>query len=265
MLVNTRMYSVTPAAKAAWHEVFSWVLARARVEGRFVDHDPPALLSDLWSRDDLGCVMMCGLPYALRTPHPTVLASPVPAPARYGGRAIYMSDLAVRRDSPYQTLQDTYGQVAGYTLPDSQSGYFAFRYQLLRQNAPPRAYKKIVGNLMNARGVIRALAAREIDIGPLDGYVFDLIRAGDAEFAGQVRIVASTDPTPMPPIVATAALPDAAVQALRSAFLAVADEPALTGARAALLLDRFIVPDPSVYQVQRSRAAEVEASGEEWP
>src|SRR6185369_15702950 len=93
----------------------------------------------------------------------------------------------------------------GYTLKDSQSGYFAFRYYLQTKH-PKAKYKKIVGGLMNARGIVQALAKGEIDIGPLDGYVWDLIRAGDPAFAAQVRVIASTDPTPMPPLVSTAPL-----------------------------------------------------------
>jgi len=265
-VANARMYSVTPAAKAAWREVLAWALARAGVAAEFVDHDPPRLLSELWARDDLGAVMMCGLPFSLRTPQPTVLAAPVPNPSRYGARAVYWSDIAVRADSPARTLADTFGGRAGYTLKDSQSGYFAFRHHLMRRHAEtPAPYREIVGGLMNPRGVIKALAEGRIDVGPLDSYCHDLIRDGDPAFAAQVRILESTDPTPMPPIVATAGLGDPAVARLRAAFLAVADERSLERARATLLLERFVVPEPAVYASTRERARAVEAGAPDWP
>ena len=265
-LVNARMYSVTPAAKAAWREVLAWVLERAGVAAEFVDHDPPKLLSELWARDDLGAVMMCGLPFALRPKRPTILAAPVPSVPRYGGRAVYWSDLAVRADSPARTLADTFGGRAGYTLKDSQSGYFAFRHHLMTQYADTlMPYQEIVGRLMNPRGVIKALAEGRIDIGPLDSYCHDLIRAGDPAFAAQVQVVQSTDPTPMPPIVATATLDAATVQRLRAAFLAVVDERTLAGARAMLLLERFVVPDAADYELTKRRARAVEAGAPEWP
>jgi ABC-type phosphate/phosphonate transport system substrate-binding protein len=266
MLANARMYSVTPASRQAWREVFQWVLRRAGFDPSFIDHDPPALLSDLWSRDDLGCVMMCGLPFSLRNPQPTILAAPVPFLPRYGGRAIYCTDLAVRGDALYTTLLDTFGDRAGYTLKDSQSGYFAFRHDLLEHYPDVvEPYSEIVGGLRNARGVIQALIDGRIDVGPLDGYAHDLLRHGDGEFASQVRVIASTTPTPMPPIVATTLLPPVAIQRIHAAFLAVGDEPALADARAALLLDRFVVPDASVYRMQRERAHAVEALAPEWP
>ena len=264
MLANARMYSVTPASTEAWRAVIGWATREAGVAVEYVDHAPPKLLSELWARDDLGVVQMCGLPASLRTPAPIVLAAPLPRLPRYGGKAVYMSDLAVRADSKFQTLEDTFGGVAGYTLKDSQSGYFAFR-SLLLTRYPNAKYRKIVGGLMNARGIVKALVAGDIDVGPLDGYVFDLIRAGDPAFAAQVRVVASTDPTPMPPLIATAPLKKDEVGRLRSAFRKVHEERSLDEARNALLVERFVVPELSVYDETKRRAERVEREGEPWP
>jgi len=263
MLANARMYSVTPASAEAWRTVIGWAAHEAGVPLEYVEHAPPKLLSELWARNDLGCVQMCGLPASLRTPAPTVLAAPQPSLPRYGGKAVYMSDIAVKADSPLRTLEDTFGGIAGYTLKDSQSGYFAFRTLLLTRY-PGAKYRKIVGGLLNPRGVIKALAAGEIDVGPLDGYVFDLMRAGDPAFAAQVRVIASTDPTPMPPLVATAPLKPDQLGRIRNAFLEVHKEASLDEAREALLVERFVVPDISVYDETKRRAQRVDQA-EEWP
>ncbi len=263
MLANARMYSVTPRSAEAWRVLIGWVTREAGVAVEFVEHAPPKLLSELWARNDLAVVQMCGLPASLRSPSPTVLAAPQPSLPRYGGRAVYMSDIAVKADSPFRTLEDTFGGVAGYTLKDSQSGYFAFRTLLLTKH-PGATYRRIVGGLLNPRGIIQALARGEIDVGPLDGYVFDLIRAGDPALAAQVRVVATTDPTPMPPLVATAALNEAQIERIRNAFLNVDKEPSLDEARKALLIKRFVVPDIGVYGETRRRAERVDEAPE-WP
>lgn len=268
-LANARMYSVSPPARAAWIRLLGWVSERAGVPVEFIEHEPPKLLSDLWSRGDLGMVMMCGLPVSLRTPAPTVLAAPVPSPARYAGRSVYMTDIAVRADSPFKTLEDTFGHTAGYTLKDSQSGYFAFRHTLITRYGAQRAakphYPKIVGHLMNARGIIQALDDGRIDVGPLDGYVHDLIRHTDPAFAAKARIIHVTEPTPMPPIISTAPLGEAAVERLRAAFLACGDEPSLAATRQELLVERFIVPELQSFDVLRQRAHIVETDAEVWP
>lgn len=266
MLINARMYSVTPECKAAWRTVLDWVLARANVDARYEDHDPPKLLSDLWQRDDLACVMMCGLPYSLREPKPVLLAAPVPSPPRYGGEAIYWSDIAVRSDSKLRNLEETLGSRAGYTLRDSQSGYFAFRHHLLHQfPAHAEPYASITGGLLNPRGVIKALAEGRIDVGPLDSYVHDLLKHSDPAFASQVRVIATTDPTPMPPLIATAPIADESIERMRKAFLSVHEQASLAAARETLLLERFVIPAPAVYGIQRERAGEVERSAVAWP
>jgi ABC-type phosphate/phosphonate transport system substrate-binding protein len=256
------MYSVTPAAAQAWRTVIGWATREAGVPVEFVEHAPPKLLSELWARNDLGVVQMCGLPASLRKPSPVVLAAPQPSLPRYQGRAIYMSDIAVKADSRFGRLEDTFGGVAGYTLKDSQSGYFAFRTLLLKY--PEGHYRRIVGGLLNPRGIIKALVEGTIHVGPLDGYVFDLIRAGDPQFASQVRIVATTDPTPMPPLVATGSLSGEEVESLRSAFRRAHEARSLTASLNALLIERFVVPELSAYDETRRRAERVEREPE-WP
>ena len=266
MIVNTRMYSVCPAAKEAWRTLISWVMRRADVNWAFFDWDAPKLLADLWARDDLGCAMMCGLPYSLREPKAQILAAPVPSLLHYQNQSIYFSYLAVHADSKYQTLEDTFGGVLGYTLKDSQSGYFALRHHLLPlERKGPLPYRAIVGNLMNPKGVITALAEGRVDVGPLDSYCHDLFRKLQPEFAAQVRVIATTDPTPMPPLVSTATLDAATLARVREAFLAVEHAPELDQVREALVLARFVTPDPADFNVQKERATLVQHSGVEWP
>jgi len=265
LVANARMYSVTPASKAAWTQLFGWVLGRSRVDAVLLAHDPPNVLSDLWARDDLAAVMMCGLPLSRRAIEPVILAQPLPSLPRYGGRAVYCTDIVVGAGSAFKTLADTFGHRAGYTLKDSQSGYYAFRHHLLtRHTGNPQPYSRITGGLVNARGIIQAIAENRIDVGPLDGYVHDLIRHTEPEYAAQVRIVATTDPTPMPAIIASATLTDDELARLRDAFKAAIATPELEVERAALLLADFLAPDVTVYRMQRDRAAIVDAAPT-WP
>jgi ABC-type phosphate/phosphonate transport system substrate-binding protein len=252
-VANARMYSATPSVKADWKEVLEWALARADLPWNVIDYDAPAALSVLWARNDLGLAMMCGLPFAQRmneTRRPTLVAAPLPSPARYGGKPVYFTDIVVRADAPYRTLEDTFGGVVGYTLADSMSGGVALRHHLesYRTAARPRLYREAVGDLIHARGVIEALAAGRIDVGPLDSYYHDLLRQGQPGFAAQVRIIASTPALPIPPLVATAALHKDELARLREALQATAAEPDLAPVMRRLLLAGFATPDPNDYR-----------------
>jgi ABC-type phosphate/phosphonate transport system substrate-binding protein len=248
-VANARMYSVAPAVKQAWKDVLGWALARAGLQWELLDHAAPAPLSALWARADLGCAMMCGLPYSQRSPRPTLVAAPVPSPARYGGRPIYFTDIAVRADAPHRSLEDTFGGVVGYTLEDSMSGCVALRRHLLdyRAREQPQLYRKAVVGLVNTRRVIEALVAGEIDVGPLDSYYHDLLKKNEPVLAARVRVVASTQAAPIPPLVATAALARDDLERLRAALLEVGAVPGLAAQRETLLLAGFTVPRESDY------------------
>jgi ABC-type phosphate/phosphonate transport system substrate-binding protein len=241
-VANARMYSVTPAVKAAWGELFAWVLRRADLDWPVIDHDAPAPLAALWERDDLGLAMMCGLPFASRAKPATLVAAPIPSPARYGGRAVYMTDLVVRADSPHRTIADTAGGVVGYTLPDSLSGGVAPRRFLHGVE-----FRDEVDDLVAPRRVIDALLENRIDVGPLDGYWHDLLREHEPHLAAQVRTIASTPALPIPPLVATAPLASDELQRLRDALGAAASDPAAQPLLARLLLRGFAFPAASEY------------------
>ena len=154
----------------------------------------------------------------------------------------------MRADSAYQRLEDTFGGVVGYTLADSMSGGVALRHHLAPYRAT-RLYRGAVGNLIHARGVIEALAAGTIDVGPLDSYYHDLLRRNEPALAARVRVIASTQGMPIPPLVATAALTPDELARLRDALRAVATAPELGAVTERLLLAGFVVPDAADYDV----------------
>ncbi len=185
LIANARMYSVAPKPAVAWRDLLNWVIARAGVDVTVIDHGYPTPINDLWARGDLGCVFMCGWPYAERAPRPRILAAPVPSPARYGGQPVYFSDLVVRADSPYRTIEDTFGTRVAYTVEDSHSGYNALRHHLLayRTAARPTLYAERVGPLVTPKRILDAVREGKAEIGPVDSYAHDLLRQHDPAVA----------------------------------------------------------------------------------
>src|SRR5439155_4754256 len=165
-----------------------WVAARAGVAMKVLELADPYPLEELWARDDLGCVFMCGYPWAMRADRPHLLAAPVPSPSRYGGRPIYFTDFVVRADSAYRTLEDTFGGRLAYSTEHSHSGYNAARFHLLAYRRPdrPTFYSKVLGPLHRQLPVIDAVLDGRADVGPVDAYGLDLLRRHGAERAKRV-------------------------------------------------------------------------------
>jgi ABC-type phosphate/phosphonate transport system substrate-binding protein len=254
------MYSTSAPVAQAWRALLEWIAEHAKVECEVIDYPPPQPLPALWARPDMGCAFMCGFPFALATPQPVLLAAPVPRPASYGGVPIYWTDIVVHADTPFKQLADVFGGRFAYTTLESQSGYQAPR-ALLAPYAHERGgalFAATIGPLLTPRRVIEAVLAGTADAGPLDSYAHDLIRAHEPAVAAQLRTIASTQPTPIPPLVAAPGIAPAVVQRLRAALLVVAHAPELTPLLSALCLQGFATIPAQRYDdfVVRARAAD---------
>jgi len=239
--MNARMYAVTPAVEAVWRTLLEHVMGDAQVALDYLPYPAPQPLEALWSRPDLGAVLMCGFPIALKLAPVVPIAAPIPSARWAGGRAVYRTDLIVREDAPYQTLADTFGERAGWTVEHSHSGFNALRHHLLAYRTPqrPALYREMVGNLVTARNVLDSVRAGRIDVGPLDAYWHLLIARHAPELASGVRVLTSTEVAPMPAFVAAAGAPADVISRLRGAFLAARGQGWFGPLAEVLLLEGF--------------------------
>jgi ABC-type phosphate/phosphonate transport system substrate-binding protein len=219
-----------------------------------------ASLEEIWARDDMACVFMCGYPWALSRARPILLAAPVPSPTRYRGKPEYVSDFVVRADSPCRTLEDTFGKTIAFSTEWSHSGYNAARYHLLRYVASdrPGLFARAAGPYMRQRRVIEAVLQGEADVAAIDGYACDLLRRHDPEIVSSLRVVATTAPAPSPPLVASQGLPGDIRTRIQEALLRVHTDPAMAETLDDLLLTRFAPVNPEAFDlfVAWQRAAE---------
>jgi len=265
--MNARMYAVTPAVEAVWRTLLEHVMGDAQVALDYLPYPAPQPLEALWSRPDLGAVLMCGFPIALKLAPVVPIAAPIPSARWAEGRAVYRTDLIVREDAPYQTLADTFGERAGWTVEHSHSGFNALRHHLLAYRTPqrPALYREMVGNLVTARNVLDSVRAGRIDVGPLDAYWHLLIARHAPELASGVRVLTSTEVAPMPAFVAAAGAPADMISRLRGAFLAARAQGWFASLAELLLLEGFAEVSEESYAplLRWERAAK--AAGFDWP
>ena len=254
------MYAWSPTLAAAWRRLLEWTSARAGVSLDVMDAADPTPLDDLWRRDDLGCVFMCGYPWALRRDPPCLLAAPVPSPPRYGGLPVYVSDFIVRADGAHRTLSDTFGGTIAYSTEHSHSAYNAPRFHLARYvtAAKPALFRTVLGPFVRQMPVVEAVAEGRADVAAVDGYALDLLRRHRPELTARIRVVDTTVPAPSAPLVASPSVPAEARLRLTAALLEVDQAPDMKPTLEDLLLTRFVATRPEDFRVflERQRAAE---------
>jgi ABC-type phosphate/phosphonate transport system substrate-binding protein len=255
MIANARMYSVTPQVAALWRSLLGAILSDTAAAIEIVDHAPPAPISELWQRPDKAAVFMCGLPYSLAAPPLEPVVAPVPSPPAYGGRACYWSDIVVRADSPFQTIEHTFGHRLALTTPESQSGYAALLHALMPHGSSTPLYREVIEPRFTPMGALTAVIECKAEVAPLDSYAFALLSKYAPELTKQVRVVMRTEPTAVPLLVASGQMPPDA----GAAFLSARAKPPAAQLMDQLLLDRFAPPEPGAYDELRERFRTVQA------
>ena len=265
--MNARMYAVTPVVEAVWRSLLERITAEAVVSFDYVPYPAPQPLEALWSRPDLGCVFMCGYPLALQLANVVPLAAPIPRAAWAAGRSVYRSDLIVREDAPYRTLEDTFGGRAGWTVEHSHSGFNAFRYHLLRHRtvSRPALYREMIPNLVTARAILDAVREGRIDVGPLDAYWHMLVAKHSPALTAGIRVLVATDVATLPAFVTAASTPSATIETLRSAFAHASRQSWFGEYADALLIDGFAPVGAADYARTLEWDREAKAAGYAYP
>lgn len=248
MIANARMYSVSPEAAALWRKLLGAVIEHAGLDIELFEHAAPLPIEELWQRSDKAAVFMCGLPFSLSEPRPELIAAPVPSPPDFHGLPQYWSEMVVRADSTFHTIEDTFGGRIALTVPDSQSGCLAALYYLMgrTQNFPP--YREVITPRVTPLGAMSAVIDGAAEVAPIDAYAYCLLRKYRPDLTSQLRVVGRTAPTPIPPLVAS----QGGLEGLQAAFLEAHQISSIAPLMAELLLQRFVRPEPNVYDTLRS-------------
>jgi ABC-type phosphate/phosphonate transport system substrate-binding protein len=256
------MYEWSPSLSRAWRTLLEWVSRQSRTNLELLDSHSTSL-DEIWARDDMACVFMCGYPWALSGARPALLAAPVPSPARYGGRPEYVSDFIVGADSPYHTLEDAFGKTIAFSTEHSHSGYNAARHHLQRYVGPGRSslFSRVAGPYIRQRRVIEAVLQGEADVAAIDGYACDLLRRHDPDLAARLRVVATTSPAPSPPLVASASVPAEIRARIRETLLQAHTDPAMASTLDDLLLTRFAPVDSKDFDLFLTWQHDAERAG----
>lgn len=261
----SRMYNLSPGIRALWDNLFAWLAEESGIGLEVIAHAAPAPLSELWARPDMGAVFMCGYPFSVLDPEerPIPLAAPVSTAAWAEDKPVYASHIITASNSKAE-VGDLMAARWGWTVRDSQSGYHAPR-AFLSKLPRGKVVGEPVGPLLNPRGVVEAIETGKIDVGAIDAYAYQLLEMHEPEMIARLRIIATTEPTPFPLLVASREQSPETIATLAQTLLGAHQSDAGRAVLRPLGLRGFAQPDISTYESlpERARAADM-ALGASW-
>ncbi len=206
---------------------------------------------------------VCGLPYVELSRAGEALLEPLAAPIlrgkRFGGRAIYFSDVIVHRASRWQSFADLRGCSWAYNEPHSHSGYGITRYHLLCRGETNGYFGRVVAAGWHEEA-LRLVAGNAVDAAAIDCHVLGVALRAQPELAARVRVIDTLGPSTIQPVVASRRLPHRLRAELRAFLLSLANDPAARPHLDRALVQGFEAVNDTSYDDIRDMLAAAEAA-----
>jgi len=216
--------------------VAAYLQAKLGIQTDYVSGIPWQEREQLFDEGKIHILWLCGLPYVDKADlceiEMELLGVPVPAGPRYQGRAIYFSDVIVKKQSPFQTFAELRGTVWAYNEPRSHSGYNIVRAYLFKQGETRDFFGRVVESGAHQTSLEMILDGR-VDGSAIDSTVLEWLLCRNASISERIRVVQTFGPSPIPPWVVGKRVPENIRTRLRTLFLQMTEDP-----RGRSILDR---------------------------
>jgi len=171
--------------------------------------------------------------------------------AEHLGNSYYTAEVIVHKDSPITTIDDLEGKIFAFTDPLSYSGHMVIEESLRQKNTIPEKFFGRYFYTYSHDKSLWAVAHKVADGASFDSQIYEYIKEKTPELAKNVRIITSIGPAPTGPVVISKNLKSEQKEQLRHIFLTMHNDPEVSDAMRGLLIDKFIVPNPALYEPLR--------------
>lgn len=231
--------------------------AKVGVEVNFVARESYQSILDLLWSNQIDAAWICGYPFVRFEADLKLLAVPL-----YQGDPLYQAYLIRSSGAPdgprgWDELKD---RVLAYSDPLSNSGWLVAQAQLANAGIAPRELKRAFF-AHGHRNVAEAVAARLAHAGAIDGYVWETMRLQGMPAVAKTEVVWKSEPFGFPPLVTARRSSHPHMERLRSALLAMPDDPVGRELLGSLNLSGFSPDAASLFESIRRQAARVPGSG----
>lgn len=227
-----------------YRRLLQYIGDAAGMQVELVQRKTYAEINDLLATGDIQLGFICSGPYVLGAEQKRLALLTTPL---VQGKHSYHSYLIVHKDSEYASLDDLQGKTFAFTDPDSNTGSLVPRYWLRQKGvSADQFFNKILYTYSHDNSIF-AVAKGLVDGAAVDSLIWDFFEHNGSDITAKTRIIKTSEPYGIPPIVASPVLPESRRKAIQNILLSMHETEDGRAILAGLLIDRFIVPEDSWY------------------
>jgi len=236
------------ATSHRYEQLADYLAARLGERVELIQGKTYAEINDLVRSGDATLALVCTNPYLDGREEfgMELLVAP-----QVDGGTVYHSLLIVGRGVEAQSLADLRGVTFAFSDPLSNTGRLAPLYQLaLMGESPDSFFSRTIFTYAHDSS-IRAVADGVVTAAAVDSVVFNHLRLTEPSLTGNVKVIESWGPYGIYPFVVNPRLDPQVKEQLRQTFLEMHQDPVGKEILRNLGVDRFVVPDDSIYDSVR--------------
>jgi len=228
----------------------------------FVQRKSYREVNDLIEQRAVDVAFVCAGPYV--TGHQRFGMELLVAPVAHG-KQVYHSYIIVGKQSTLQSFEQLRGRTFAFTDPDSNTGCLVPKYMLACQGEDARTF---FGETFYSHGhdnSIKAVMDGTAAGAAVDSLIYDFSATLDPTIRQRTRIVLTSPPYGIPPIVVHPSMPARDKARLRRVFLGLHQDAVAQPLLQQLQIDRFEDVDDSLYDSVREMERKTSSPGKVAP
>ncbi len=239
---------------ASYQPLLDYLSQRLNRPVELVQRRTYAEVNDLIRRNEVDMAFICTRAYVQgrREFGMELLAIP-----QVRGQTVYHSQIIVRAGLSARRFEDLRGLVFAFTDPLSNTGYLYPNVLLKRLGESPETFFRRTFFTYSHDNAIYAVAEGVADAAAVDSLVLDYAMARDPSLRDRLRIIHTSPPFGMPPVVVGPDVRPQTKALLQETLLEMADTPQGQQALEALGVDRFVLGRDEDYDMIRAMEAEL--------
>lgn len=167
------------------------------------------------------------------------------------GEPRYYSYIIVPEDSNINSLKELKGKTFAYTDPLSNSGKLSPEYMIVQIGENPETFFRLTFFTYSHDKSIQAVAEKMVDGAAVDSLVWDFKNATDPRFTKRTKIISTSPPYGIPPVVVSKDVDPALKEKLRKILFQMHEDKKGKEILDRIMIDRFSEANDSLYDSVR--------------